>query len=100
MDLVVAITLGSCMQIALFLTPFLVILGWILNIPMTLSKPSFAFQLTHRFREFPGCGDFCVCYIHGIFDYGRELQLDGRGDVVGCLQYRGDRILALSRHRG
>jgi Ca2+:H+ antiporter len=38
MDLVVAITLGSCMQIALFLTPFLVILGWIINVPMTLSK--------------------------------------------------------------
>jgi Ca2+:H+ antiporter len=37
MDLVVAITLGSCMQIALFLTPFLVVLGWILNIPMSLS---------------------------------------------------------------
>ena len=38
MDLVVAITLGACMQIALFLTPFLVILGWFLNVPMTLSK--------------------------------------------------------------
>lgn len=37
MDLVVAITLGSCMQIALFLTPFLVVLGWFLNVPMTLS---------------------------------------------------------------
>lgn len=38
MDLVVAITLGSCMQIALFLTPFLVVLGWILDIPMSLSR--------------------------------------------------------------
>ena len=37
MDLVVAITLGACMQIALFLTPFLVVLGWFLNVPMTLS---------------------------------------------------------------
>lgn len=37
MDLVVAITLGACMQIALFLTPFLVVLGWVLNVPMTLS---------------------------------------------------------------
>lgn len=40
MDLVVAIALGSCMQIALFLTPFLVILGWFLDIPMSLSKHS------------------------------------------------------------
>jgi Ca2+:H+ antiporter len=100
MDLVVAITLGSCMQIALFLTPFLVILGWILNIPMTLSRPFFAFQLTHRFREFPGCGDFRGCYIHGIFDYGRKFQLDGRGNVIGCFQYRSDRILAVSRYPG
>lgn len=38
MDFVVAITLGSCMQIALFLTPFLVILGWFIDVPMTLSK--------------------------------------------------------------
>jgi len=43
MDLVVAITLGSCMQIALFLTPLLVILGWIIDVPMTLSMPSFTF---------------------------------------------------------
>jgi len=39
MDLVVAITLGSSMQIALFLTPFLVILGWVFDIPMSLSNP-------------------------------------------------------------
>jgi Ca2+:H+ antiporter len=39
MDLVVAITLGSSMQIALFLTPFLVILGWVFDIPMSLSIP-------------------------------------------------------------
>lgn len=37
MDLVVVIALGSCMQIALFLTPFFVILGWFFDIPMSLS---------------------------------------------------------------
>jgi len=42
MDLVVAITLGSCMQIALFLTPFLVILGWIMDVPMSLSTEPFS----------------------------------------------------------
>ena len=36
-DLVVAITLGSCMQIALCLTPLFVILGWIVDVPMSLS---------------------------------------------------------------
>jgi Ca2+:H+ antiporter len=37
-DLVVTIALGACMQIALFLTPFLVILGWFMDVPMTLSN--------------------------------------------------------------
>lgn len=41
MDLVVAITLGSCMQIALFLTPLLVVLGWLFDIPMSLSMYRF-----------------------------------------------------------
>ena len=41
LNLVVAITLGSCMQIALFLTPFLVIVGWLMDVPMTLSPPPF-----------------------------------------------------------
>jgi len=41
LNLVVAITLGSCMQIALFLTPFLVIVGWFMDVPMTLSPPPF-----------------------------------------------------------
>ena len=37
MSLVVTITLGSCMQIALFHTPFLVIVGWMMDVPMSLS---------------------------------------------------------------
>ena len=36
MDLAINVTIGSSMQIALFITPFLVILGWIINKPMTL----------------------------------------------------------------
>ncbi|KAI4156907.1 MAG: hypothetical protein L6R39_000920 [Caloplaca ligustica] len=36
MDLAIGVAVGSSMQIALLVTPFLVILGWIINQPMTL----------------------------------------------------------------
>ncbi|KAL8710400.1 MAG: hypothetical protein Q9220_005001 [cf. Caloplaca sp. 1 TL-2023] len=36
MDLAIGVAIGSSMQIALLVTPFLVILGWIMNEPMSL----------------------------------------------------------------
>ena len=36
MDLAIGVAVGSSLQIALLVTPFLVILGWIINQPMTL----------------------------------------------------------------
>ena len=36
MDLAIGVAIGSSLQIALFVTPFLVILGWIIGVPMTL----------------------------------------------------------------
>lgn len=36
MDLAIGVALGSSMQIALFVTPFLVILGWIMGVDMNL----------------------------------------------------------------
>jgi Ca2+:H+ antiporter len=36
MDLAMGVAIGSSIQIALFVTPFLVVLGWIMNRPMTL----------------------------------------------------------------
>jgi Ca2+:H+ antiporter len=36
MDLAIGVAIGSSLQIALFVTPFLVILGWIIDKPMTL----------------------------------------------------------------
>lgn len=41
MDLAVGVAIGSSMQIALFLTPFLVILGWIVGQPMSLLFSTF-----------------------------------------------------------
>ncbi len=41
MDLAIGVAIGSSMQIALFVTPFLVILGWIMGEEMTLRFQSF-----------------------------------------------------------
>ena len=41
MDLAIGVAIGSSMQIALFVTPFLVILGWIIKQPMTLNFEGF-----------------------------------------------------------
>lgn len=41
MDLAIGVAIGSSLQIALFVTPFLVILGWIIDRPMTLHFQTF-----------------------------------------------------------
>lgn len=41
MDLAINVAIGSSLQIALFVTPFLVILGWIINQDMTLRFQGF-----------------------------------------------------------
>jgi len=41
MDLAMGVAIGSSMQIALLVTPFLVILGWIIDQPMTLHFETF-----------------------------------------------------------
>jgi len=41
MDLAIGVAIGSSMQIALLVTPFLVILGWIIHQPMTLFFQTF-----------------------------------------------------------
>ena len=41
MDLAIGVAIGSSMQIALLVTPFLVILGWIIGQPMTLHFETF-----------------------------------------------------------
>lgn len=41
MDLAIGVAIGSSLQIALFVTPFLVVLGWIINRPMTLHFETF-----------------------------------------------------------
>lgn len=41
MDLAIGVAVGSSLQIALFVTPFMVIIGWILDVPMSLYFSTF-----------------------------------------------------------
>lgn len=41
MDLAIGVAIGSSLQIALFVTPFLVIVGWIIDVPLTLHFQTF-----------------------------------------------------------
>jgi len=36
MNLAIGVAIGSSLQIAMFVTPFLVVLGWAIDSPMTL----------------------------------------------------------------
>lgn len=39
MDLSIGVSLGSSMQISMFVTPLLVLVGWVLNQPLTMCFP-------------------------------------------------------------
>lgn len=41
MDLAIGVAVGSSLQIALFVTPFMVIVGWIIDVPMSLYFSTF-----------------------------------------------------------
>ncbi|ODQ59620.1 hypothetical protein WICANDRAFT_30975 [Wickerhamomyces anomalus NRRL Y-366-8] len=41
MDLAIGVAVGSSLQIALFVTPFMVLVGWIIDVPMTLYFSTF-----------------------------------------------------------
>ncbi|KAJ2995659.1 hypothetical protein HDV02_000558 [Globomyces sp. JEL0801] len=41
MDLAIGVALGSTLQVSIFVTPLLVIIAWIMNVPLTLSFPVF-----------------------------------------------------------
>jgi Ca2+:H+ antiporter len=76
MDLVVTITLGTCMQIALFLTPFLVILGWTMDVPMSLST---LLWFPHSHLEFDGF-QTVVLFLSVLFT--QYLIIDGSSNWV------------------
>lgn len=41
MDLAISVAVGSSLQIALFVTPFMVLVGWMIDVPMTLNFSTF-----------------------------------------------------------
>ncbi|SMN19909.1 similar to Saccharomyces cerevisiae YDL128W VCX1 Vacuolar membrane antiporter with Ca2+/H+ and K+/H+ exchange activity, involved in control of cytosolic Ca2+ and K+ concentrations [Maudiozyma saulgeensis] len=41
MDLALGVAIGSSLQIALFVTPFMVLVGWVIDVPMTLNFSTF-----------------------------------------------------------
>lgn len=41
MDLALSVAIGSSLQIALFVTPFMVLVGWMIDVPMTLNFSTF-----------------------------------------------------------
>lgn len=67
MDLAMGVAIGSSMQIALFVTPFLVILGWIIGQPMTLH-----FQLFETVVFF-----LSVLVVNYLIQDGKSNYLEG-----------------------
>lgn len=41
MDLALGVAIGSSLQVALFVTPFMVLVGWMIDVPMTLNFSTF-----------------------------------------------------------
>ena len=67
MDLAINVAIGSSLQIALFVTPFLVILGWIMDRPMTLH-----FQLFETVVFF-----LSVLVVNYLIQDGKSNYLEG-----------------------
>ena len=73
MDLAMGVAIGSSMQIALLVTPFLVILGWIIGVDMTL-----------RFETFETVVFFLsVLVVTYVIQDGKSNYLEGA--MVSCL---------------
>jgi Ca2+:H+ antiporter len=80
MDLSIGIAVGSSIQIAIFITPFIVILGWIMGKPMTL-----------YFNIFETVALFVTAFVVNF------LVLDGRSNYLeGSLLIAAYIIIALS----
>jgi len=88
MDLAIGVAIGSSLQIALFVTPFLVILGWIIGEPMTLH-----FQIFETVVFFP------ECLGRELSHPGRQEQLPRGRDVYWNLHHNRPRVLRLPRRR-
>ena len=67
MDLAIQVAIGSSLQIALFVTPLFVIIGWIMKVPMTLD-----------FKVFETSVLFCTIFVvNALIQDGRSNWLEG-----------------------
>lgn len=85
MDLALGVAIGSSMQIALLVTPFLVILGWIINQPMTLH-----FEIFETVVFF-----LSVLVVTYVVQDGKSNYLEGAMVSLSCALKLRDRILIL-----
>jgi Ca2+:H+ antiporter len=95
MDLAMGVAIGSSMQIALLVTPFLVILGWIIGQPMTL-----------RFETFETVIFFVsILVVTYVIQDGKSNYLEGAMVSISFLKNEdilmksADRTLSDHRHR-
>lgn len=92
MDLAMGVAIGSSMQIALLVTPFLVILGWIIDQPMTLHFETFetvvfflsVLVVTYVIQD--GKSNYLEGAMVSLFLSSLPYQGRGRGVIcaVGC----------------
>lgn len=83
MDLAIGVAVGSSMQIALLVTPFLVILGWIINQPMTLH-----FEIFETVVFFLAVLVTNYLISDGKSNYLEGAMLIGMYIIIGNLTYR------------
>lgn len=110
MDLALGVAVGSSTQIALFVIPFSVIVGWVVSVPMTLNFEIFSSSvfLLSVFIASSVLGDghanwlegamLCASYcIVGIITWYIPDRLDGEGAssaaAGGVIQEAKDRLL-------
>ncbi len=103
MDLAIGVAIGSSMQIALLVTPFLVILGWIIDRPMTLRFEAFE---TVVFFLSVLITNYLIAVSLSLFNWwvrlgtnveiGWQIELPRGGDVAGNVYYHCAGVFCLS----
>lgn len=105
MDLALGVAIGSSMQIALLVTPFLVILGWIIHQPMTLHFEIFetvvfflsVLVVTYVIQD--GKSNYLEGAMVSLLSFANfecDANLEGRV-VVGSLSHYRARLLGVPR---
>lgn len=121
MDLAIGVAIGSSMQIALLVTPLMVIIGWGINVPMTLyfnvyeTAVMFISVLIVNYlinvsmrnlrekKKKKSTGNQRSSHLplfspNLSIHTGRQIQLARRSDAPWCLPYHRHFILLLSGH--